>query len=43
MQFAALAESLEAKFYEAALQKFDAQSFVDAGFANGQAMVDQIS
>ncbi|WVW84033.1 hypothetical protein I302_106061 [Kwoniella bestiolae CBS 10118] len=42
VKFAALAESLEKRFYETALAKFDAQAFTDAGFLDGQGIFDQI-
>jgi hypothetical protein len=42
IQFAALAESLEATFYDQALKKFSGQSFTDAGYADGQAIFDSL-
>jgi hypothetical protein len=42
-QFAVLAESLEATFYDTALKKFTAQDFSDAGFVDGEIVFEQLT
>jgi hypothetical protein len=42
-QFAVLAESLEATFYDTALKKFTAQDFTDAGFVDGEIVFEQLT
>jgi hypothetical protein len=42
-KFAALAELLESTFYTQALEKFTAQDFEQAGYVDGQLLIDQLT